>query len=52
MPSYMLHAYFAKLMNAPYKRMVEIGEGTHTILLEKNRLQLFREVQAFLDEPR
>ena len=25
-PSYMLHAYFAKLTNAPYKRYVEIGE--------------------------
>ena len=29
-----------------------IGEGTHTIVMEKNRAQLFREVQAFLEEPR
>lgn len=50
LPSYMLHAYFAKLTNAPYKRCVEIGEGTHTIMLEKNRMQLFLEVQNFLDE--
>lgn len=50
LPSYMLHAYFAKLTNAPYKRYVEIGEGTHTVMLEKNRMQLFREVQLFLDE--
>jgi len=28
-----------------------IGEGTHTIILEKNRLQLFREVQLFLEDP-
>jgi len=50
LPSYMLYAYFAKLTKAPYKRYVEIGEGTHTIMMEKNRMQLFREVQHFLDE--
>lgn len=50
LPSYMLHAYFAKLVNAPYKRYVEIGEGTHTIIMEKNRMQLFQAVQQFLDE--
>jgi pimeloyl-ACP methyl ester carboxylesterase len=50
LPSYMLHAYFAKLTNAPYKRSVEIGEGTHTVIMEKNRMQLIEEVQHFLDE--
>jgi len=50
LPSYMLHAYFAKLTNTPYKRYVEIGEGTHTIIMEKNRMQLFQAVQQFLDE--
>jgi pimeloyl-ACP methyl ester carboxylesterase len=50
LPSYMLHAYFAKLSNAPYKRYVEIGEGTHTVIMEKNRMQLFQAVQQFLDE--
>ena len=50
LPSYMLHAYFAKLVNAPYKRYVEIGEGTHTVIMEKNRMQLFQAVQQFLDE--
>lgn len=50
LPSYMLHAYFAKLTNVPYKRYVEIGEGTHTIIMEKNRMQLFQAVQGFLDE--
>ena len=50
LPSYMLHAYFAKLTNAPYKRYVEIGEGTHTVIMEKNRMQLFQAVQQFLDE--
>jgi pimeloyl-ACP methyl ester carboxylesterase len=50
LPSYMLHAYFSKLTNVPYKRYVEIGEGTHTIIMEKNRMQLFQAVQQFLDE--
>jgi pimeloyl-ACP methyl ester carboxylesterase len=50
-PSYMLYAYFANLTNAPFKRYVEIGEGTHNIMLEKNRMQLFQEVQQFLDAP-
>ena len=50
LPSSMLYAYFAKLTNTPYKRYVEIGEGTHTIIMEKNRMQLFQEVQHFLDE--
>ena len=50
LPSYMSHAYFAQLTRAPWKRFVEIGEGTHTVMMEKNRMQLFREVAAFLEE--
>jgi pimeloyl-ACP methyl ester carboxylesterase len=50
LPSSMFYAYFDKLVNTPYKRAVQIGEGTHTVLLEKNRMQLFRAVQQFLDE--
>jgi pimeloyl-ACP methyl ester carboxylesterase len=50
LPSYMLNAYLAKLTRAPYKRYVEIGEGTHFLMLEKNRLQLFGVVQQFLEE--
>ncbi len=50
LPSYMLYAYFEKLTNAPYKRYVQIGEGTHTIIMEKNRMQFFREIMNFLDE--
>jgi hypothetical protein len=38
------------LKNAPYKRLVEIGEGTHTVMLEKNRMQFFSEIIGFLDE--
>ena len=50
-PAYMAQALFAQLKNAPSKRYVEIGEGTHTVIMEKSRMQLFREVQLFLDEP-
>ena len=50
LPSCMLYAYFAKPTNTPYKRYVEIGEGTHTICMEKKSMQLFEEVQQFLDE--
>lgn len=49
-PAYMAQALFAELKNAPVKRYVEIGEGTHTVIMERNRMQLFREVQLFLDE--
>lgn len=50
LPSYMLYAYFDKLVNVPYKRYVQIGEGTHTVMMEKNRMQLIQAVQQFLDE--
>ena len=50
LPSYQAREYFAQLKNAPYKRLVEIGEGTHTVMLEKNRMQFFREIIGFLDE--
>jgi pimeloyl-ACP methyl ester carboxylesterase len=49
LPSYMLYAYFARLTNAPYKSYMEIGEGTHTVIMEKNRMLLFQAVQQFLD---
>jgi pimeloyl-ACP methyl ester carboxylesterase len=41
---------FQKLPSSPDKRLVEIGEGTHVVMLEKNRLQLFEEVQHFLEK--
>ena len=49
-PAYMAQNLLPKLTGAPYKRYVELGEGTHTIIMEKNRMNLFREVQWFLDE--
>jgi pimeloyl-ACP methyl ester carboxylesterase len=51
LPSEQAHGYFRALTHAPYKRLVEIGEGTHTVMLEKNRMQFFRELINFLDEP-
>ena len=50
-PVYMAQTLFSKLVNAEPKRLVVIGEGTHGVMMEKNRMQLFREVQLFLDEP-
>ncbi|HYK15489.1 MAG TPA: alpha/beta hydrolase, partial [Burkholderiales bacterium] len=50
-PPYMARGYFERLTAAPYKRLVVIGDGTHSVIMEKNRMQLFREVQLFLDEP-
>ncbi len=49
-PPYMAQSLFPLLVNAPNKRYVELAEGTHTIIMEKNRLKLFEAVQAFLDE--
>lgn len=49
-PLYMAQAVFGKLTSAPWKRLVTIGEGTHTVIMERNRSQLLREVQLFLDE--
>ena len=50
LPSYQAQEYFAKLTHAPYKRFVELGEGTHTVMMEKNRMQFLREIAAFLTE--
>ena len=50
-PSYMAQALFPLFANAPAKQYLEIGEGTHSIMLERNRMQLFRAVQGFLDAP-
>ena len=46
----MAHDLFVRLAGTPYKRLVEIGAGTHMVLMEKNRTQAFDAVIAFLDE--
>ena len=50
LPTYQTQAYFTQLTHAPYKRWVEFGEGTHTVMLEKNRMQFFHELAGFLEE--
>jgi len=50
LPTYQTQAYFNQLTHAPYKRWVELGEGAHTVMLEKNRMQFFRELVGFLEE--
>jgi pimeloyl-ACP methyl ester carboxylesterase len=49
-PPYMAQTLFPLLVNSPGKRFVMLAEGTHTIIMEKNRMQLFQAVQGFLDE--
>ncbi|MBO1075643.1 alpha/beta hydrolase [Roseomonas marmotae] len=43
-------ALFQALTAVPSKRMVLLGEGTHGIMLERNRGALFQAVQVFLEE--
>jgi pimeloyl-ACP methyl ester carboxylesterase len=49
-PLFMGQEVFSKLTSTPHKRYVVIGEGTHTVAIEKNRMHLIRQVQDFLDE--
>jgi pimeloyl-ACP methyl ester carboxylesterase len=49
-PPYMSQKLLPLLVNAPSKRYVMIGDGTHTVMMERNRLQLFQEVQLFLED--
>jgi len=49
-PLYMAQDVFAKMTHSPDKRFIILGEGTHAIALEKNRMKLIREVQQFLEE--
>lgn len=51
-PTYMAQTLFPKLVNASPKRLVIVGEGTHSLIMEQSRMQLFRQVQLFLDEGR
>jgi pimeloyl-ACP methyl ester carboxylesterase len=49
-PIEMSRAVFGKLSFAPYRRWVEIGEGTHSVFMETNRWQVFDAVDGFLGE--
>jgi pimeloyl-ACP methyl ester carboxylesterase len=48
-PPYMATALHERLSAAPTKRLVVLPEGTHTMLMERNRMKLFETVQRFLD---
>ena len=48
-PPYMAQTLFPLLTRSPGKRLVMLGEGTHSILMERNRLELFHVVQDFLE---
>ncbi|MFO1199885.1 MAG: alpha/beta fold hydrolase [Burkholderiaceae bacterium] len=50
-PPYMAQEVFSRLVNASYRRHVVLREGTHAIVLEKNRMQLIAEIQNFLEGP-
>ena len=50
-PPYLAETLLPRVSNAPYKQLAQIRVATHTMMLEKNRKQLFRAVQAFLDDP-
>ncbi|RXH34474.1 alpha/beta hydrolase [Bradyrhizobium zhanjiangense] len=49
-PMDMARTVFSKLSAAPYRRWIEIGEGTHSVFMEKNRWQVFGAVDGFLGE--
>jgi pimeloyl-ACP methyl ester carboxylesterase len=49
-PPTMAATLFPLLANSPGKRLVMLGEGTHTIVMERNRGALFQAVQVFLEE--
>lgn len=49
-PPAMASAIFPLLTNSPGKRLVMLGEGTHHMMMERNRGALFSTVQGFLEE--
>ncbi len=48
-PPNMARTLFPLLVNSPGKSLVELDEGTHHVMMEKNRLELFDAVQRFLN---
>jgi hypothetical protein len=37
-------------VNSPSKRLIELPQGTHSVMMETHRFALFNAVQEFLDE--
>lgn len=46
----MAQTLFPLLTNAAWKRLAIVSGGTHSLMMEKNRMLLFRSVQQFLEE--
>lgn len=40
---------FPRFQNSSFRRWVEIGEGTHMVIMERNRWQILESIGAFLD---
>jgi len=49
-PPLMARTLFPLLVNSPGKRLVELARGTHSVMMETSRYELFEAVQKFLDE--
>jgi pimeloyl-ACP methyl ester carboxylesterase len=49
-PPAMARALLPLLVNAPSKRLIELPQGTHSVMMETHRFALFDVVQDFLDE--
>ena len=49
-PVHMAQTVFPLLTGAPWRRLSVLSGGTHTILMERHRMLLFRSVQQFLEE--
>ena len=49
-PPFMAQAIFPLLTAAPWRRLTVLSEGTHSMLMERNRMLLIRTVQQFLEE--
>ncbi len=49
-PPTMARALYPLLVNSPDKRLIELPQGTHNVMMETNRFELFKAVQNFLDD--
>lgn len=48
-PVYMAQELFSKLQQAPYKRLEVLARGTHSMVLELNRIELHHRSREFLE---
>ena len=49
-PPAIARALLPLLVNAPSKRLIELPQGTHSVMMETHRFALFDAEQEFLDE--